>query len=124
MRWARLLQSNPQVSRTARLAMRYFKRSMTATYAKATFRVPAVMADEIGGFLMSKGALGCAVAEMEKAGQRPRKILTLEAYFPMTNRRQLSSLYATLRQGGMLARHSRPRKPEKIKDPGWATKWQ
>lgn len=104
--------------------MRYCQRAMSATYAKATFRVPAAMADEIGGFLMSKGALGCAVAEMEKAGQRPRRIVTLEAYFPMTNARQLSGLYATLRHGGMLARHSRPRKPEKIEDPGWATKWQ
>jgi len=104
--------------------MRYCKRSMTATYAKATFRVPAVMADDIAGFLISRGALGCAVAEMEKPRQRPRPILTLEAYFPITNRRQVSGLYAAMRHGGMLAARSRARKPKKIKDPGWATKWQ
>jgi ribosomal protein L11 methyltransferase len=97
---------------------------MTATYAKATFRVPAVMADEIAGFLISKGALGCAVAEMEKPRQRPRRILTLEAYFPIANGHQVSGLYAVMRHGGMLAARSRARKPQKIKDPGWATKWQ
>jgi ribosomal protein L11 methyltransferase len=104
--------------------MRYSKRSMTATYAKATFRVPAVMADDVAAFLISKGALGCAVAEMEKPRQRPRRILTLEAYFPIAKRRQVSGLYAAMRHGGMLAGHSRSRKPKKIKDPGWATKWQ
>lgn len=124
MRGARLFGGNPQVSRTVRLAMRYCKRSMTATYAKATFRVPAVMADEIAGFLISKGALGCAVAEMEKPRQRPRRILTLEAYFPIANRRQVSGLYTAMRHGGMLAARSRARQPKKIKDPGWATKWQ
>jgi len=97
---------------------------MTATYAKATFRVPAVMADEIAGFLISRGALGCAVAEMEKPRQRPHRILTLEAYFPIANGRQVSGLYAAMRHGGMLAARSRARKPKKIKDPGWATKWQ
>jgi ribosomal protein L11 methyltransferase len=97
---------------------------MTATYAKATFRVPAVMADEIAGFLISRGALGCAVAEMEKPRQRPRRILTLEAYFPIANGRRVSGLYAAMRHGGMLAARSRARKPKKIRDPGWATKWQ
>jgi ribosomal protein L11 methyltransferase len=97
---------------------------MTATYAKATFRVPAVMADEIAGFLISRGALGCAVAEMEKPRQRPRRILTLEAYFPAANGRRVSDLYAAMRRGGMLAARSRARKPQKITDPGWATKWQ
>ena len=104
--------------------MRYCKRSMTATYAKATFRVPAVMADEIAGFLISRGALGCAVAGMETPRQRPRRILTLEAYFPIANGRQVTGLYATMRHGGMLAARSRARKPKTIKDPGWATKWQ
>jgi len=82
------------------------------------------MADEIAGFLISKGALGCAVAEMEKPRQRPRRILTLEAYFPIANGHQVSGLYAAMRHGGMLAARSRARKPKKIKDPGWATKWQ
>jgi ribosomal protein L11 methyltransferase len=104
--------------------MRYCKRSMAATYAKATFRVPAVMADEIAGFLISKGALGCAVAEMEKPRQQPRRIVTLEAYFPIANGPQVSGLYAPMRHGGMLVARSRARKPKKIKDPGWATKWQ
>jgi ribosomal protein L11 methyltransferase len=97
---------------------------MTATYAKATFRVPAVMADDIAGFLVSRGALGCAVAEMEKPRRRPRRILTLEAYFPIRNRRQVSGLYVALRHRGMLAARSRARKPKKVRDPGWATKWQ
>jgi ribosomal protein L11 methyltransferase len=82
------------------------------------------MADEIAGFLVSKGALGCAVAEMEKPRQRPRRILTLEAYFPIANGHRVSSLYAVMRHGGMLAARSRARKPKEIKDPGWATKWQ
>ncbi|HKF29545.1 MAG TPA: 50S ribosomal protein L11 methyltransferase [Candidatus Binataceae bacterium] len=97
---------------------------MTATYAKATFRVPAMMADDIAGFLISRGALGCAVAEMEKPRQRPHRILTLEAYFPIASRRQVSGLYVAMRHGGMLAARSRAPEPKKIKDPGWATKWQ
>src|SRR5215813_7846882 len=104
--------------------MRYCKRSMAASYAKATFLVPAVMADEVAGFLISKGALGCAVAGMEKPRQRPRRILTLEAYFPAANPRRASRLYAAMRDGGMLAAGSREGKLKKIRDPGWATKWQ
>jgi len=97
---------------------------MVATYAKATFRVPAAAADEVAGFLVSKGALGCAVAEMEKPGQRPRRTLTLEAYFPTTEGSRISGLYPAMRKGGMLAGRPRATKPKRITDPGWATKWQ
>ncbi len=94
-----------------------------ATYTKASFPVRAAMADEAAGFLISRGALGCAVAEMDKPGQRSRETLTLEAYFAGAGSRRLTALRAAMDSAGMLAtrRISRPRT---ITDPGWATMWQ
>jgi ribosomal protein L11 methyltransferase len=97
---------------------------MAQTYAKATFKVPAAMADDVAGFLVSKGALGCSVAEMDKPGQRPRKILTLEAWFPAANGKRAAGLYGTMRNAGMLANQARAARLKKVSDPGWATKWQ
>lgn len=104
--------------------MRYSIDPMAQTYAKATFKVPAAMADDIAGFLVSRGALGCAVAEMDKPGQRPRKIVSLEAWFPAANGARVPRLYGTMRDAGMLAGHTRASKPKKVIDPGWATRWQ
>jgi len=104
--------------------MRYSIGPMAQTYAKATFKVPAAMADDVAGFLVSRGALGCSVAEMDKPGRRPRKILTLEAWFPAANGNRAAALYGTMRDAGMLANQARASRPKKISDPGWATKWQ
>lgn len=104
-------------------------RSMAAprnksTYTKATFPVHAAMADEAAGFLIANGALGCAVAEMEKPGRRPREIVTLEAFFSKIAPRRIDSLRTAMRDAAMLARDARGGAPRKITDPGWATMWQ
>ena len=104
--------------------MRYSIGPMAQTYAKATFKVPAVMADDIAGFLVSNGAMGCSIAEMDKPGRRPRKIVTLEAWFAAKKEGRIPRLYGTMRDAGMLANGARSSKPKKISDPGWATKWQ
>jgi len=104
--------------------MRYSSGPMARTYAKATFKVPAAMADDVAGFLVSKGALGCSVAEMDKPGSRPRKILTLEAWFPAANGSRVPHLYGTMREAGMLANRAHAGRAKTVSDPGWATKWQ
>ena len=104
--------------------MRYSFGPMAQTYAKATFKVPAAMADDVAGFLVSRGALGCSVAEMDKPGRRPRKIVTLEAWFSAANGSRVPRLYGTMRDAGMLANRARAGKTRKVIDPGWATKWQ
>src|SRR5208282_5111052 len=94
------------------------------TYAKVSFRTPAAMADEAAGFLIAGGALGCALAKFEKPRQRPRKIVTLEAYFARANHREIAKLRATMRAAGMLAAQARAPMVRTIADPGWATRWQ
>ncbi len=91
-------------------------------FTKAMFAVRAAMADEAAGLLISRGALGCAVAEMDKPGRRPRKVVTLEAYFPSRSRVPTSALKAALNRAGILAGSSPA--PRTIADPGWATMWQ
>ena len=95
-----------------------------STYTKATFPVRAAMADEAAGFLIANGALGCAVAEMERPGRRPREIVTLEAYFPRIRASRVDALRKRLRESAMLAGGARGRAPQMIIDPGWATMWQ
>ncbi len=91
-------------------------------YTRALFAVRASMADEAAGLLISRGALGCAVAEMDKPGRKPRKVVTLEAYFPRRTRVPIAALNAALDKAGILAGGAPP--PRAIADPGWATMWQ
>jgi ribosomal protein L11 methyltransferase len=95
-----------------------------AQYIKATFPVPAAMADEAAGMLIAHGAMGCAVAEIHKPGRRPPKVVTLEAYFFPSDANCISGLRAMLGDAGMLALRRRPGRPQAIEDPGWATLWQ
>ncbi|MHB8382333.1 MAG: 50S ribosomal protein L11 methyltransferase [Candidatus Binataceae bacterium] len=90
----------------------------------AAFRTPAAMADEAAGFLVAGGALGCAVAEMARPNERPRAVVTLEAFFNRVTTRELARLRLRMRQAGMLADGERSRPPRRIIDPGWATMWQ
>lgn len=99
-------------------------KSIARSYTKATFRTPAAMADEAAGFLVANGALGCAVAEMARPNQRPRAIVTLEAFFTRVAVRELARLRLAMRDAGMLAAGERARAPRRIIDPGWATMWQ
>ena len=82
------------------------------------------MADEAAGFLIAHGALGCAVAEMEKPWQRPRAAVTLEAYFPKIAPVRVDALRDAMRKAAMLAGPARRTAPRRIEDPGWATMWQ
>ncbi|MGC1676869.1 MAG: 50S ribosomal protein L11 methyltransferase [Candidatus Binataceae bacterium] len=99
-------------------------KSIARSYIKATFRTPAAMADEAAGFLVANGALGCAVAEMARPNQRPRAVVTLEAFFTRLATRELARLRLAMRQAGMLAAGERSTAPRRIIDPGWATMWQ
>ncbi|MGC1340825.1 MAG: 50S ribosomal protein L11 methyltransferase [Candidatus Binataceae bacterium] len=99
-------------------------KSIARSYTKATFRTPAAMADEAAGFLIANGALGCAVAEMARPNQRPRAIVTLEAFFTRVAPHELARLRLAMREAGMLAAGERARAPRRIIDPGWATMWQ
>ncbi|HUY38963.1 MAG TPA: 50S ribosomal protein L11 methyltransferase [Candidatus Binataceae bacterium] len=99
-------------------------KSIARAYTKAAFRTPAAMADEAAGFLVANGALGCAVAEMARPNQRPRAIVTLEAFFTRLAARELTRLRIAMRQAGMLAAGERAIPPHTIIDPGWATMWQ
>ncbi|MGO9607231.1 MAG: 50S ribosomal protein L11 methyltransferase [Candidatus Binataceae bacterium] len=95
-----------------------------STYVKVSFRTPAAMADEAAGFLVANGALGCAIAEFDKPRQRPRKIVTLDAYFARIDHREIEKLRAAMRAAGMLAVQARAPGVHTIADPGWATMWQ
>jgi len=98
--------------------------TIARSYIKAAFRTPAAMADEAAGFLVANGALGCAVAEIARPHERPREVVTLEAFFTHLAPRELARLRLAMRQAGMLAAGERSRPPRKIIDPGWATLWQ
>lgn len=99
-------------------------RSIARSYTKAAFRTPAAMADEAAGFLVANGALGCAVAELARPNQRPRAVVTLEAFFNRLAKRDLARLRLAMREAGMLAAGERRIPPRRIVDPGWATMWQ
>lgn len=99
-------------------------RSIARSYIKAAFRTPAAMADEAAGFLVANGALGCAVAELSRPNQRPRAVVTLEAFFNRLAKRDLARLRLAMRGAGMLAAGERRIPPRRIVDPGWATMWQ
>jgi ribosomal protein L11 methyltransferase len=94
------------------------------SYVMARFSVPAVMADEAAGFLVASGAMGCAVAEMDRPGRRAPKVVTLEAYFSRLHPARASELRSAMRKAGMLSPDGRSRAPRAIVDPGWATMWQ
>lgn len=98
--------------------------SIVRSYTKAMFRTPAAMADEAAGLLVANGALGCAVAEMARPNERPREVVTLEAFFNRLPARELARLRRALRKAGMLAAGERSSPPRRIIDPGWATLWQ
>ena len=95
------------------------------TYMRVVFETPAVMADEAASLLVAHGALGCAVAKTIKShpGRRTRKIVRLEAWFEELSRAALRRIMRALEAGEMLVRTDTP-KPERIVDPGWATKWK
>ncbi|MFZ1889624.1 MAG: 50S ribosomal protein L11 methyltransferase [Candidatus Binataceae bacterium] len=99
-------------------------KSIARAYTKAAFRTPAAMADEAAGFLFANGSLGCAVAEMARPNQRPRAVVTLEAFFNQLAPRELTRLRLAMREAGMLAAGERGIPARRIIDPGWATMWQ
>jgi ribosomal protein L11 methyltransferase len=95
------------------------------TYTRVVFETPAAIADEAASVLVSHGALGCAVAKTIKntPGRRTRKIVRLEAWFEQLSSAALKRIMKVLEAGKMLAHMDAP-KPERIVDPGWATKWK
>jgi ribosomal protein L11 methyltransferase len=95
------------------------------TYTRVLFETPTAIADEAASVLVAHGALGCAVAKTIKhsTGRRTRKIVRLEAWFEHLSRPALRRIMKALQSGGMLVHMDAP-KPERIADPGWATKWK
>ena len=94
------------------------------SYTKAVFRTPSAMADEAAGLLVANGALGCAVAELARPNERPRPVVTLEAFFSQLGSRKLARIRSAMRHSGMLATGEPLVAPRRINDPGWATMWQ
>jgi ribosomal protein L11 methyltransferase len=92
------------------------------SFVRAVFRTPAAIADEAAGWLVARGALGCAVRESQLTGAR-RKVVSLEAYFNRLDARELSAMRRAMRSAGMLAASSNGGPPERIVDPGWSTLW-
>jgi len=96
-------------------------------FVKAAFRVPLAMADEAAGFLVARGALGCAIAQSFKPGVKPPKVVSLEAFFTGVTESQLAGqltgLARAMRSAGMLAGGARRPRASTIVDPGWATLW-
>ncbi|HUY28389.1 MAG TPA: 50S ribosomal protein L11 methyltransferase [Candidatus Binataceae bacterium] len=90
----------------------------------AAFRTPAAIADEAAGLLVASGALGCAVAELARPGERPREVVTLEAFFTRLSKAKLADLRLAMRRAGMLAPGEPAKRARRITDPGWATIWQ
>ena len=95
------------------------------TYMRVVFETPAAIADEAAGVLVAHGALGCSVAKTARnhPGRRTRKIVRLEAWFEELSSVALRRIMKALEAGEMLVRTDAP-KPERIVDPGWATKWK
>ncbi len=59
-------------------------------FVKAVFDTPAAMADEAAGFLVARGAIGCAIAQSFKPGVKPPKVVPLEAFFTGMTESQLA----------------------------------
>jgi ribosomal protein L11 methyltransferase len=95
---------------------------MARHFVKAVFKTPAAMADEAAGFLVARGALGCAVKEPVKAISR-RKVVSLQAYFDHLAPSQLAAIGRAMASAGMLGRDGRQPRTERIIDPGWSTLW-
>jgi ribosomal protein L11 methyltransferase len=93
------------------------------TFAKMTFRTPAALADEAAGLLVAHGALGCAVAELTQPGAKPRKVVTLDAFFLRARPSDVARIGRLMRAAGMINGRARGRLV-RIADPGWATMWQ
>ncbi|HUO04409.1 MAG TPA: 50S ribosomal protein L11 methyltransferase [Candidatus Binataceae bacterium] len=98
--------------------------SAQKTYAKAIFRVRAAREDDAAGILMSRGAIGCAVAGLSKPDARRRNSISLEAWFSRISEREVVQLTAALRQAGILADEGRTSAIHRIADPGWSTMWK
>jgi len=81
------------------------------------------MADEAAGFLVARGALGCAIAQSFRPGVKPPKVVSLEAFFTRLTESQLAELLSAMRSAGMLAGSARHPRTSTIVDPGWATLW-
>src|ERR1700674_3636356 len=81
------------------------------------------MADEAAGFLVARGALGCAIAQSFRPGVKPPKVVSLEAFFTHLTESRVAGLTRELRSAGMLARGARHPHARTIVDPGWATLW-
>jgi hypothetical protein len=75
---------------------------MASRFVKAVFDTPYAMADEAAGFLVARGALGCAVAQMHKPGRRIPKIVSLEAFFDRLTQSRLARLNREMISAGML----------------------
>lgn len=92
-------------------------------YVRVVFKTPAAMADDAAGLLASHGALGCAVdGDNRTAGRRPT--VNLEAYFDRLSPTRLRIIWDAMAAAGMLARSAQAPRPERIRDPGWATAWK
>jgi ribosomal protein L11 methyltransferase len=94
------------------------------SYVRAVFHTPAAMADEAAGLLVARGALGCSVLEMARPGTRPRKNVSLEAYFDKVSRVEIGRIERALAAAGMLASDGTGHGLRRIIDPGWSTLWQ
>jgi ribosomal protein L11 methyltransferase len=92
-------------------------------FVKAVFQTPLAMADEAAGFLVARGALGCAIAKPFKPGAKPPRVVPLEAFFARVTRSELDAIGDAMRAAGMLAADGRRPHPQAIVDPGWATMW-
>jgi ribosomal protein L11 methyltransferase len=82
------------------------------------------MADEAAGVLVARGALGCAVLEMARPGTRPRKNVSLEAYFDRVTPVEIARIERALAEAGMLVANGTAHGVRRITDPGWSTIWQ
>jgi ribosomal protein L11 methyltransferase len=91
-------------------------------FAKATFTTTAALADEAAGFLVARGALGCAIAGARRPGARPPRIVRLEAFFDRLSPTDFRRLRRELASAGM-ATGANSGGVEQIDDPGWATQW-
>jgi len=92
-------------------------------FVKVVFDTPAAMADEAAGFLVARGALGCAIAQSFKPRVKPPKTVPLAAFFTRVTQSQLAGLTGAMRSAGMLVDGARHPRASTIVDPGWATLW-
>ena len=81
------------------------------------------MADEAAGFLVARGALGCAMVHSARPGAKPRAVVSLAAFFDRLTKSQLAGLNRVMRAAGMLAGRAQPPRLRTIADPGWSTMW-